>query len=324
MKSCKGIILFVLALLLPGCSNNPEQLKVKDNIGIDKSLSGIIKREYCLCVNKETSILSASDFADFTLVSVGAENPDIDIQIAAMGMGKTNRFLFKKIESIVISDNMSNADKTKPCATMNEIMTADNGRSISLNKLIYSKGASNNDIIGNYLNSGNKNYVYLLKRDFARGISGKLHEIVLEESGIAGPVTDNSDKEIAGEKKSVDSIENLPPSSDKSIDESAVIYQVVEEMPSYPGGNESLLSFIAQNIKYPQTALENGISGKVIVQFVVYSNGSIGQIKVMRGIDESLDNEAIRVVKLLPKFTPGKHDGKAVNVYYVLPVKFDL
>jgi|WetSurMetagenome_2_1015567.scaffolds.fasta_scaffold00213_18 TonB family protein len=324
MNSLKGGILFLLTLLLAGCSNNPEQLKLKDDLGIDKSLSDIFKKEYGLYVSKGAKLSSASDFANYTFVLIGETEPDFDIRIAAIGMSKTNRFLFRNIECVSVSDNMSNADKTKPCFELNENVTAENGNSISRAKMFYSKGASYNEIIESYLSNGKKNCVFLLKRVFAKGVAGNLNEIVLEKSGIAGPAIQNSDKEITGEKKLKDSIDNLPPSSDKSIDESAEIYQFVEEMPSYPGGDESMLSFIAQNIKYPQTAMENGISGKVIVQFVVYSNGSIGQIKVLRSIEESLDNEAIRVVKLFPKFTPGKHNGKAVNVYYVLPVKFDL
>ncbi len=104
----------------------------------------------------------------------------------------------------------------------------------------------------------------------------------------------------------------------------AEVFIVVEEMPSYPGGDEALLKFINENIKYPEIALENNIQGKVIVRFCVTYKGSIDQVSVLRGVDPALDAEAMRVIKLLPEWKPGKQGGKPVNVWYIVPITFQL
>ena len=100
------------------------------------------------------------------------------------------------------------------------------------------------------------------------------------------------------------------------------IYDIVEEMPSFPGGEMKLMEYIAQNIKYPQEALESGIQGRVLVNFIVEPNGSISNIKVLRGMGYGCDEEAIRVVESLPRFYPGKHRGESVRVSYAVPIFF--
>jgi periplasmic protein TonB len=98
----------------------------------------------------------------------------------------------------------------------------------------------------------------------------------------------------------------------------------VEEMPVFPGGDEALLKFIANAIKYPESAINNGIQGRVTVRFVVSSDGSVKRVDVIRGIDPLLDEEAIRVVSTLPKWKPGKQNGNAVPVWFFVPVNFKL
>ena len=100
------------------------------------------------------------------------------------------------------------------------------------------------------------------------------------------------------------------------------ILEVVEDMPSFPGGNVS--KWIAKNVKYPVLAMENGIQGKVFIQFVIERDGSITDVKVVRGVDASLDKEAVRVVQSMPKWKPGKQRGKPVRVAYTLPINFQL
>ena len=100
------------------------------------------------------------------------------------------------------------------------------------------------------------------------------------------------------------------------------IFDVVEQMPVFPGGNDSLLSFVSKNLKWPNTDAD--VQGKVIVRFVVNTNGSISDIMVIRSLELHFDNEAIRVIKKLPKFIPGKQNGKAVNCWYILPIAFKL
>jgi len=102
------------------------------------------------------------------------------------------------------------------------------------------------------------------------------------------------------------------------------VFTIVEEMPSFPGGDAELLKFIADNIKYPVIAQENGIQGKVILRFCVTYKGTVDQISVLRGVDPALDAEAIRVIKLLPLWKPGKQRGKPVNVWYTVPISFQL
>lgn len=102
------------------------------------------------------------------------------------------------------------------------------------------------------------------------------------------------------------------------------VFDVVEEMPSFPGGNAALMKYLADNIKYPVVAQENGVQGRVVVSFVVERDGSITDVKVVRSVDPSLDREATRVVKSMPKWNPGKQNGSAVRVKYNVPVSFRL
>ncbi len=102
------------------------------------------------------------------------------------------------------------------------------------------------------------------------------------------------------------------------------VFDVVEQMPSFPGGMGALMSWLSQNIKYPVIAAENGVQGRVIVQFVVEKDGSVTDVRVAKSVDPSLDKEAQRVVKAMPKWIPGKQNGSAVRVKYTVPVTFKL
>lgn len=102
------------------------------------------------------------------------------------------------------------------------------------------------------------------------------------------------------------------------------VLEVVEQMPTFPGGQKALLQYISENIKYPSIAQENGIQGRVVVRFVVKKDGSVGDVQILRGVDATLDKEAVRVVKSIPNFIPGKQNGHAVNVWFTLPVSFKL
>lgn len=100
------------------------------------------------------------------------------------------------------------------------------------------------------------------------------------------------------------------------------VFVVVEDMPSFPGGN--VQKWIAKNVRYPVLAMENGIQGKVYIQFVIEKDGSVANVKVVRGVDASLDKEAVRVIKSMPKWKPGKQRNKPVRVSYTLPINFQL
>ncbi len=115
-----------------------------------------------------------------------------------------------------------------------------------------------------------------------------------------------------------------PPPPAPKPEVSNKVFDVVEEMPSFPGGTGALMSFLSSNIKYPVVAQENGVQGRVIVGFVVERDGSITDVRVMRSVDPSLDREAQRVVKAMPRWKPGKQNGSAVRVKYTVPVVFRL
>jgi periplasmic protein TonB len=101
-------------------------------------------------------------------------------------------------------------------------------------------------------------------------------------------------------------------------------YQKVDVMPEFPGGDVALLKYIADNTIYPKEAKEKGIQGKVITRFMVKKDGSVSDVSVVQGVNSALDNEALRVVKTLPSFTPGKLNGKTVPVWYMIPITFSL
>lgn len=106
--------------------------------------------------------------------------------------------------------------------------------------------------------------------------------------------------------------------------ESEEPFVIVEQMPVFPGGDYELLQYIAKNTLYPPEAKTNGVQGKVIIRFVVEGDGSVGRVEVYSGADPLLDQEALRVIKTLPKFKPGLQDGKAVPVWVMLPITFVL
>ena len=112
--------------------------------------------------------------------------------------------------------------------------------------------------------------------------------------------------------------------SNNPIDKEEEIVIIAEEMPEFPGGERALVNYLAVNVKYPLIAQENGIKGKVYVSFVIDENGNVYDVNILRGVDASLDNEAIRVVKGMPKWSPGKQGGKPVKVRYNVPIYFEL
>ena len=124
--------------------------------------------------------------------------------------------------------------------------------------------------------------------------------------------------------KDVEVIIAAPIEIQEEEEDEQVIFKKAEVDPEFPGGREALVKYLAQNVKYPVLAQENGIQGRVTCQFVVNTDGSIVDIEVVRPVDPSLDKEAIRVIKSMPKWKPGKQGGKAVRVRYFLPVVFRL
>ncbi len=102
------------------------------------------------------------------------------------------------------------------------------------------------------------------------------------------------------------------------------VYETVEQMPEFPGGMEAMMRFLQQNIQYPANAAKNKVEGRVVLQFVIEKDGQIGEVKIARSVDPELDAEALRVVKSMPTFIPGRQDGEPVAVWYTIPISFKL
>lgn len=153
-----------------------------------------------------------------------------------------------------------------------------------------------------------------LKIDGTAEDVNKLKSMFTENSGFE-IVTDSLGNVLLAKKEIV-----LP----KTLDKDAHVFFVVEDMPEFPGGELELRKYIGNAIKYPEVAQEKGIQGKVYVTFVVTKEGTIADCKIARGVDPSLDQEALRVVNGLPKWQPGKQRGQAVNVQYTVPINFVL
>lgn len=149
----------------------------------------------------------------------------------------------------------------------------------------------------------------------------KLDEIEKSTKAI-GALTVEGNDEVGGEVLKIKE-EIAAPAPPRPAEENK-IHEIVEQMPSFPGGMGALMSWLSQNIKYPVIAAENGVQGRVIVQFVVEKDGSITDVKVAKSVDPSLDKEAARVVKSMPHWIPGKQNGSAVRVKYTVPVTFKL
>ena len=102
------------------------------------------------------------------------------------------------------------------------------------------------------------------------------------------------------------------------------VFEKVEDMPEFPGGEQAMMDFVSKNVVYPKEAQEKGISGRVMVSFIVEKDGSVNEVKIVRGIGGGCDEEAVRVVKAMPKWKPGKEKGKPVRVSYMMPIFFKL
>jgi protein TonB len=150
----------------------------------------------------------------------------------------------------------------------------------------------------------------------------------VQEVEVLNVVEDNVETEsieVNTEETETEVVIAAPVEAPVEEEEEEVVFVVVESMPEFPGGQQALFKYLSENVKYPVIAQENGIQGRVICQFVVNKDGSIVDVEVVRsGGDASLDKEAVRVIKTMPKWKPGKQRGKPVRVKYTVPVNFKL
>ena len=131
-------------------------------------------------------------------------------------------------------------------------------------------------------------------------------------------------REVVIDEQTVEQMEEMAAKQDKVAKGNSEVYDMVEQAPQFPGGPQALMKWLGENLRYPVAAQEAGVQGRVICQFVIQADGTIGETKIMRGVSPELDAEALRVVKAMPAWTPGMQDGQAVNVRYTLPVTFRL
>ena len=152
-------------------------------------------------------------------------------------------------------------------------------------------------------------------------IDPEVLNVVEDDVNVDGPdIMSSEDSQTEAQTETY-----VPPVIEEEEEEASnEIFMVVEEMPEFPGGTSELMSYLSKSIKYPVVAQENGIQGRVTVAFVVNKDGSIVDAEVVRGIDASLDKEALRVINSMPNWKAGKQRGKPVRVKYTLPVNFRL
>ena len=124
----------------------------------------------------------------------------------------------------------------------------------------------------------------------------------------------------ADENTEIEQVDIAPQEEEEEI----INFYIIENKPEFPGGQAAMFKFIAEHTKYPEIAKENGITGKVFVQFVIGKDGKVTDVKVIRGVDPYLDREAVRVVKSMPPWKPGSQRGKPVKVSFQLPINFTL
>ena len=131
-------------------------------------------------------------------------------------------------------------------------------------------------------------------------------------------------REVVIDEQTVEQMEEMAAKQDKVAKGNSEVYDMVEQAPQFPGGPQALMKWIGENVRYPVAAQEAGVQGRVICQFVIQADGTVGETKILRGVSPELDAEALRIVKAMPAWTPGMQDGQAVNVRYTLPVTFRL
>ena len=149
---------------------------------------------------------------------------------------------------------------------------------------------------------------------------------VIEEIKIVEDDVETEDVDFSSEDKKdeVVEIKQVVIEEEEEEEEIEEVFMVVEEMPEFPGGMAKLMKYFSDNVRYPVVAAENGIQGRVICQFTVWRDGSIRDIVVVRGVDKSLDKEAVRLIENMPKWKPGKQRGKEVSCKFTVPVSFRL
>lgn len=148
--------------------------------------------------------------------------------------------------------------------------------------------------------------------------------LLFAQTSCTSEIADKDTKKAQTEETVVAANTETAPAEGIENQATEEIYNVVEQMPEFPGGQDKLFQYLKENIKYPDDAEKAGLEGRVVCQFVVDKDGSITDIDVIQSISESLDKEAVRVIKAMPKWKPGKMKGETVRVKFTIPISFRL
>ena len=151
-----------------------------------------------------------------------------------------------------------------------------------------------------------------------------LSSMIIILMGVLGACSSNTSDKTSLPEQSASENETATPVAIEVPDTLGKTYDAVEVMPEFPGGTEALLSFIKDNLEYPQKAIDEQTEGRVIIRFVVNSNGEISDPTILKGINKNLDQAAIDVINKLPRWKPGQQDGQPVSVRFTLPIVFKL
>ena len=205
-------------------------------------------------------------------------------------------------------DGMPDFDYFKPCGLTPENINSIDALNGEESKALYGERGSNGAIL------------FGVKGKTAKDVFSALSDYAVE-TGSEEPLKVNLKRPAGIHEIQVVGYE---PTSANNNEEQGEIFQVVEEQPMFPGGMDELMKFLQTNIRYPKEAQERGLQGRVIVQFVVNKDGSISDENVVKSVDPQLDAEALRIVRSMPNWTPGKQRGKPVRVRFTLPVTFRL
>lgn len=169
---------------------------------------------------------------------------------------------------------------------------------------------ANSDLVTDFASEDNKEKEVVQTAAEANEGTAVTADVSFHEGSNEGTEIRNEDAELGNQKV--------------EVEEEKVIHTIVEQMPTFPGGDGALMKYLSSNLRYPPRAEEMGIKGRVTCQFVVERDGSITDVKVVRGVDPDLDREAVRVIKSMPRWIPGKQNGKSVRVRYTCPINFTL
>lgn len=236
---------------------------------------------------------------------------------------------------LVVGISLAATAQVNPVLRVNEAVSSDdNGKEKSEKEgLTLFMNADGSFLVKEFLREHNVMKINLIKAETNKEITSlSVNELNSPQIMIDGALSD----ENALKNLHPETIDNVKVDKDKNSiiittkareSETAAHeeeFVVVEEMPQFPGGNEAMIKFIAENLKYPKTAMDKGEQGRVILSFVIDKRGKVGDVKLIRSVSPELDAEAIRVIQAMPDWIPGKQKGKAVNVRYTIPIVFKL